>query len=523
MKLKYLLIFFVAIFCFAFEISGQKSQNIVISEIRRDSIVNLLKKFGNCADLFYSQNEGQRYGANVKSNDDGINMFKSLFLNLKDTCIFNYLDTTKYLGTALQRRTLKATDTVPDSKLRYLSFLSPLEYIKLHQMIYSSGEGSCSMIDTTTIRVIDVSERKSFGKKYRIDVLANFSFMGKKDSTMTDYWFEGQWLIFEVSYEKYSSKDEIVIKNMRIDKIRLKPIPKQKEGIVKIDSTHVLSVEPYLMAGINGGKHTFNESFDDYLSGKAGKSLDLGVNFSYPIIEAKDSACFDVGMGVGYSMLTLPLSLNSYEWIDKGQTPPFQPSTYFKEYNYTMRTNLVEESHLLGFVNIPVFARLRIPMKETNMEVYFKLGVQAMVPLHAGYRPDGKVNYTGTFHYVVNNKETVISTDDNDANLTSSIPNFASLYGQKESQSWEKLSKSFGVSSRFETGLSIRTSQKIKYYVGAYVSYNIAGLSYGNDAGLIGQEGKVNSFLTKTDKINPLGFGLTLSASFDVFKYIVSK
>jgi hypothetical protein len=56
--------------------------------------------------------------------------------------------------------------------------------------------------------------------------------------------------------------------------------------------------------------------------------------------------------------------------------------------------------------------------------------------------------------------------------------------------------------------------------VGAYVSYLVAGYQFGTNAELVGQEGKINSFLTKTDKIDPLGFGVTLSVSFNKFKHI---
>ena len=85
---------------------------------------------------------------------------------------------------------------------------------------------------------------------------------------------------------------------------------------------------------------------------------------------------------------------------------------------------------------------------------------------------------------------------------------------------WEKLKKSAGVAARFETGVVLKTSERLNYNLGAWISYRIAGLNYTNAAALIGQEGKINSFLTKTDKVNPLGFGLTFSVTFNKYKNI---
>jgi hypothetical protein len=517
MKLKYLLIFFGVVFLMTNTVSGQKSRITIISEIRRDSIVNLLKKFGLSADLYYDQFVTQRSGIDILSNEEGTKMFESLFSNMNDTCIFNYLDTARFAGIPYHRGKLKATDSVPDSKLRFLSYLSPGEYIKLHGMLYSSGDGSSSDLDTNSIRVINESERKYFGKKYKIDVLAGFSFSGENDSLSERYIYDNQRIWLSIAYEKYTIKDEVILKNFHITKIRQRPGGTGRDTIPPIEPVIQFSVEPYLQAGLTGAKHTYHEAYEDYLSGKAGKSIDLGVNFSYPFKLSEDNKYLDLGLGIGYSMLTLPLSLNNYDTVYNNLTPPFQTSAYFTKYYYFMTTSQVKENQILGFVNIPVFARLRIPVKK-NMEAFFKLGFHTTVPIHTGYRTDGKINYSGEFHYVVNNKETVISTNDNDANLESSIPNFNTLYGQKKSLSSEKLSKSFGVSSKFETGFSFKASDKIKYFVGAYVSYRISGLTYGNDSELIGQEGRINSFLTKTDKINPLGFGLTLSVSFDVLK-----
>jgi len=245
----------------------------------------------------------------------------------------------------------------------------------------------------------------------------------------------------------------------------------------------------------------------------------MGVNFSIPFKISEDNKFLDLGIGLGYSLLTLPVTINDYELVNSGITPPFQPSSFFKKYDYTQRISQVDENHLFGFVNIPVFAKLRIPLKN-KFSAFFKLGVYTYVPVHSGYRPDGDITYTGTFHYVVNNKEVVISTDEGDANLAGTIPNYNTLYGDKESLSWEKLKKSPSVSARFETGIIMKTSSRINYNLGAYVTYRISGLKYGNDTALLGQEGKINSFLTKTDKVDPLGFGLTMSVSFNKFKNI---
>jgi hypothetical protein len=517
MKLKYLLIFFGVVFLMCSKVSGQKSDLTRISVIREDSIVNILVNFGKSADLFYDQYMDQRYPTDILSNDEGTRIFKNLFASTSDTCIFNFLDTARLAGTPFKRSLVK-TDTVPDGKLRSLSFLSPNEYLKLHRMLYSGG-GSTSEIDKNSINIISQSERKSFGKKYKIDVLAKFFFSGQNDSLLDRYVYDNQGLWFSFSFEKYKIKDEAILKNFKIIKIQHRPTrqPGDTTSLPPIEPLLLFSIEPYFQAGLTGGNHIFAETFDDYLSGKPGKSLDLGVNFSKPLKISENGKFIDLGLGLGYSLLSVPVTLKNYELVNKGMTPPFQPSSFFKEYNYSMNTDVVDENHILGFVDIPVFARLRFPVKE-NTEAFFKLGIHSMVPIHGSYRTDGVINYTGEFHYIVNNKETVISTDDDNANLESSIPNFNSLYGQKESLSWEKLGKSFGVSSKFETGFSFRTSEKIKYYVGAYISYRISGLKYGNDSGLIGQEGKINSFLTKTDKINPLSFGLTFSASFDVLK-----
>jgi hypothetical protein len=514
MKLKYLLILFGLVLLMSFDTYGQKVDPR-LSIIRADSIIGKLMLFGKSADLFNDPYMEQRRGTSILANEEGTRIFLGLFANLNDTCIVNYLDPARKDKISVNKAG-RGYDSIPVSELRYQPVLTPSEYVKLLNFLYTS-EGSSSEITTNSIKVFGETDRRNFGKKYKIEATADFSFSGQNDSIESLYVFDDKSLWFSFSYEKFTIKNEVVLRNFKITKIQLKPISQPGDTALPppIGQELRFSVEPWINVGFTGAKHTYNEILEGYLSSKVGKVVDLGVNFSYPVIQSEDSTCLDLGLGVGYSMITLPITLTNYPFTNTGLAPPFQPSAFFKEYDYTMKADLVDESHMLGFVNIPLFARLRIPVKH-EMEAFFKLGVQTLVPIHAGYRTDGEIKYTGEFHYVVNNKETVITTDQPDANLESSIPNFSSLYGVKKSISSEKLNKSFGVTSKFETGVSFRANEKIKYYLGAYVSYRISGLTYGSDSELIGQEGRINSFLTKTDKVNPFGFGLTFSASIDV-------
>lgn len=519
MKLKYLFIPGILFLLLSSAVTGQKSRITNVTELRRDSIVNLLKNFGQSADLYYDQYVTQRRGVDYLSNEDGKIMFRRLFLNPEDTCIVNYLDTVRMATIPFERKKGKQLDSVPESGLRYCNYLTVNEYMKLHSLLYSGGDGSSSELDTLSIRVIDLSEKKSFGNKYKIEVMAGLSFSGENDSLPERYLFENQKLLFSIIYEKYKIKDEVIFKNFRILKIRLRPSAAPGKEIPPIDSTHVFSLEPYIHAGIHGGNHTFAESQEKDLSGKAGMTLDFGVNMSLPFRISEDNKYVDLGAGIGYSALSLPVSMQNYEFVENGLTPPFTPSSFFKRYDYTRKFDQVDETHLLGFVTVPVFVKLRIPVAE-NLGAFFKLGFITALPVHSGYRADGEITYSGVFHYVINNNDVSISTDQNDGNLAASIPDYQKLYGEKESMSWEKLKKSAGFSVKLETGLIMKSTARVNYNVGAYVSYLVAGYQYGTGAELVGQEGKINSFLTKTDKIAPFGFGLTLSVSFNKFKHI---
>jgi hypothetical protein len=517
MKVKHTLFFISIVILSVLNASGQKSRETMITVIRQDSIKKILKNFGESADLVVDPGYTPTFPTPATPNEDGKRIFLNLFANPTDTCIYNYLDSTRLVpGQVIQK-----ADTL--YKIRTLPALTPLNYMKMINSIFTT-EGTDAKLDTNSVNVINSSERKIFNRKYEIDAFADFSFQGWNDILGNYITVNGKTLWFTISYEKISLKNQTVIRNVKISKVQ--PRPSFIDTTV-VDLKYRFSIEPFLQVGVSGSNHRFSETMNNELTGLPGLDVSLGGSFVRAIQlenkEDKKNKYLDVGVGLGYSMLSLPIKLENYELVQTGLTPPFQPSQFFKEYNYITSVSEVKQNNNLGFISIPVFTRLRIPLKNNNNEAFFKLGIQTMVPIFASYRGEGKIHYTGKFSYVQNNQETILSTDVENANLASSIPDFNTLYGDKTTHSWESLTKSIGVTSKFETGISFKSGSKLKYFAGAYVSYRLAGLKYMNENPLTGSEGNTNSFLTKTDKVSPLGFGLTFSVSYDIYKIMEVK
>lgn len=491
----------------------------------QDSIRKIVIDFGKAVDLFNDPEVYDYEGAANRENSAGYKMFNNLFdtVNFPENLI-NFIDP-RYINTMIEVQNCKSQDCINElfaeleKNKDYNNYLSVKEYVTIYRNIYLTDgisssilEGAGAMVDSSQI-IWNGKIKKSFGNRYKAIVSAPFSFWGvylNETGKQTSINVENINFIFQISFDKVKSGDHTFYVNFKIDRVfDYVQIPP------KVYSNYKFTLTPIVGVGIQTISSSFNNNdINKAFIANNSQNIETGV-----LIERKfkpfERNYLDLvlGTGVNIKLSNINSSLSDgYSESNSNATPPFAPSETLSNYWLDSELTGTEFADRHWFLGVPFKIGIGFPLnKENALRGYFNTGFSYQIPLSTTNTGSGVVDYAGRFIYVNDGAETqIVMSGENNP--------FPESYGKKDAYSNSSTDLKNGYEVKTQLGVSVPLKGENYLNVGSYFVFGTLKTKNEILTHLVEAGGVIHSPIRAMEELKYIGYGITLSVSFDFYK-----
>ena len=533
------LIAMIGLYCMI-QISASAQKSAIPWQVAtKDSINELVKRFGYAVDLVYLDPVDEKFVKNERRQiTEGIELFKTLFRRsdsdttsiYRKKLMVNFLDTA-YIRLFNEFSACSASDkNCRDNALAKLLALnnrriSVLEYLRLQNLLYNDSNlpsdaftgtsGSISdsvFINTNRIRIA--------ANTYSVDAYIKlfFSGYGNVENQPVLFKLEDLNLRVTVEFDQINSPEGYFFRNYRISEITDFFDPGGTVG-----RKHVLTIEPSFNYGIMSQEDKFdNHDLEEAFQQGNADSREVGVVVERKMNVFQDgSTKLTIGTGIllRNQLINSSLSDGYFETTARNiSDAPFTPSGFLKKYSLESTFLNAASKDNQWFVGIPLRLGVDFGVSRNNtLRGYFKTMFSVYLPVGSSSSVSGSLNQLGKFTYEhVPGFETTIYMGDADNP-------FPEVYGLSVAYSSDPADMGVGFANRTDLGFSVKMKNNLYLNLGPSFSVGTFQVKDPVKEYLANEGGAVKSPLNALNKLNYLTYGFTLSLSFEMTKPIISK